>query len=146
MILDIGLTLEYLETKGVEVVGYQTKTLPAFFTRESDFEVNFNIETLAGFAKLFHTKRALSLCGGMFIASSIPKEYSMDKALIDNAINNALIEMDHLGIKGKEATPYLLGKVVELTQGKSLDSNIQLVFNNCRLASLISVELTNLGG
>ena len=145
-ILDIGLTLEYLETKGVEVLGYQTKTLPAFFTRESDFDVNFKMDTAFDIAKLFHMKRALNLRGGMLVANPIPKEFSMEKSLIDNAINDAVKEMDVLGIKGKESTPYLLGKVVELTKGKSLASNIELVFNNCKVASLISIELNKLGG
>lgn len=144
-ILDIGLTLEYLETKGVEVIGYQTKTLPAFYTRESDFEVNFKIDTPFDIANLFYTKRQLNLRGGMLIANPIPESHSMDKEVMDTVIKNAIKEMDQLGIKGKEATPYLLGKVVELTKGKSLVSNIELVFNNCRLASLISVELNKLG-
>lgn len=145
-ILDIGLTLEYLETKGVEVVGYQTKTLPAFYTRDSDFEVNFKIDTPFDIANLFYTKQQLNLRGGMLIANPIPVEYSMDKDMIDKAINEAVVEMKNLGIKGKETTPYLLGKIVEITKGSSLKSNIQLVFNNCRLATLISIELNNLGG
>mgnify|MGYP000409465066 FL=1 len=141
-ILDIGLTLEYLETKGVPVVGYQTKTLPAFYTRESDFNVNFKIDTPKEIAHVFETKLQLGLHGGMLVANPIPKEYSLDKNEMDTVINNAIIEMDKLGIKGKETTPYLLGKIVELTKGKSLASNIQLVYNNCRLASLISNEFT----
>ena len=141
-ILDIGLTLEYLETKGVPVVGYQTKTLPAFYTRESDFNVNFKIDTPKEIAHVFETKLQLGLHGGMVVANPIPKEYSLDKNEMDTVINNAIIEMDKLGIKGKETTPYLLGKIVELTKGKSLASNIQLVYNNCRLASLISNEFT----
>ena len=141
-ILDIGLTIEYLETKGVPVVGYQTKTLPAFYTRESDFNVNFKIDTPKEIAHVFETKLQLGLHGGMLVANPIPKEYSLDKNEMDTVINNAIIEMDKLGIKGKETTPYLLGKIVELTKGKSLASNIQLVYNNCRLASLISNEFT----
>lgn len=143
-ILDIGLTMEYLETKGVEVVGYQTKTLPAFYTRDSDFQVNFKIDTPEEIALVFHTKQALNLRGGMLVANPIPKEYSMDKNLIDNAINDAIIEMDKLGIKGKETTPYLLGKIVEITKGTSLEANIKLVYNNCKVASLISVALNKL--
>jgi len=145
-ILDIGLTLEYLETKGVEVIGYQTKTLPAFYTRESDFEVNFKIDTALEIASVYKTKQALKLRGGMLITNPIPEAFSMDKNVIDEAINNALVEMDKLGIKGKEATPYLLGKIVEITKGNSLKSNIQLVFNNCFLASQIARELTIMGG
>ena len=143
-ILNIGLTMEYLETKGVEVIGYQTKTLPAFYSRESDFEVNFKIDTAEEIASVFHTKQALNLRGGMLVANPIPKEFSMDKELIDGAINEALVEMDKLGIKGKEATPYLLGKVVEITKGTSLEANIKLVYNNCKVASLISVALHKL--
>ena len=143
-ILDLGLTLEYLETKGVEVVGYQTKALPAFYTRDSDFEVNFKIDTASEIANVFNTKLELNLRGGMLVTNPIPKEYSMDSALIAKAIDEAVIEMKNLGIKGKETTPYLLGKIVELTKGESLKSNIQLVYNNCLLATLISVELNKL--
>ena len=144
-ILDIGLTLEYLETKGVPVIGYQTEMLPAFYTRESDYKVNFRIDTPDEIAQVIHTKNALGLQGGMLVANPIPSAYSMPKALIDQAIEEALEEMDKLGITGKETTPYLLGKVVELTKGKSLESNIQLVYNNCRLAAQISSCLQKLG-
>lgn len=140
-ILDIGLTLEYLETKGVEVIGYKTKTLPAFYTRESDFNVNFKIDDPKEIANMFTIKQDLNLRGGMLVANPIPEEFSMNKKEIDDVINNAIIEMDKLGIKGKETTPYLLGKVVELTKGKSLESNIALVYNNCKVASLIAKEL-----
>jgi pseudouridine-5'-phosphate glycosidase len=144
-ILDIGLTLEYLETKGVPVIGYTTKTLPAFYSRESDFKVNFKIDTPLEIAELIKTKKELNLQGGMLIANPIPKALSMPKEVIDKAINEALVEMDKLGIKGKETTPYLLGKIVEITKGKSLESNIGLVYNNCKLAALISFELNKLG-
>ncbi len=144
-ILDVGLTLEYLETKGVPVIGYGTKSLPAFYSRESDFEVNFKIDFPDDIAKLIKTKKELRLRGGMLVANPIPKEYSMPKEVINKAINEALVEMDHLGIKGKEATPYLLGKIVELTKGKSLESNIKLVYNNCALAAQIASELKKLG-
>ena len=142
-ILDLGLTLEYLETKGVEVIGYQTKSLPAFYTRSSDFEVNYKIDTPEEIADVFYTKQELKLRGGMLITNPIPEEYSMDPKIINKAIDEAVIEMDTLGIKGKDTTPYLLGKIVELTQGNSLKSNIQLVYNNCKLASKISVALYN---
>lgn len=142
-ILDLGLTLEYLETKGVEVIGYQTSSLPAFYTRTSDFNVNFKIDTPEEIANVFHMKQELNLRGGMLIANPIPKEYSMDPSLINKAIEEAIKEMDRLEIKGKETTPYLLGKIVELTKGNSLKSNIQLVYNNCKLASQISVALHN---
>jgi len=144
-ILDIGLTLEYLETKGVPVIGFQTSVLPAFFSRESDFNVNFKIDTVEEIARMIKTKKDLGLHGGMLVANPIPEEYSMDKNVINQAIDQAIIEMDTLGIKGKEATPYLLGKVVELTKGSSLKSNIQLVYNNCKVAAQISVALAALG-
>jgi pseudouridine-5'-phosphate glycosidase len=143
-ILDLGLTLEYLETKGVEVIGYQTKSLPAFYTRTSDYEVNFKIDTPEEIASVFHTKQELALRGGMLITNPIPKEYSMDPKIINKAIDEAILEMDKLGIKGKDTTPYLLGKIVEITGGNSLKSNIQLVYNNCKVASQISVALNTL--
>lgn len=139
-ILDLGLTLEYLETKGVPVIGYQTTMLPAFYSRESNFKVNFKIETPREIAQVLKTKFELSLNGGILVTNPIPVEYSMDNQLINKAIDKALLEMDKLGIKGKEQTPYLLGKVVELTEGKSLESNIALVYNNCKLAAKISAE------
>jgi len=143
-ILDIGLTLEYLETKGVPVIGYQTEILPAFYSRESDFKVNFKIDTPRAIAKLIKTKDDLKLKGGMLVANPIPKDLSMPKEIIDNAINKAIEEMNKLGIEGKETTPYLLGKIVELTAGKSLESNIGLVYNNCKLAAKISQALSKL--
>lgn len=143
-ILDLGLTLEYLETKGVEVIGYQTKSLPAFYTRTSDYEVNFKIDTPEEIAKVFYMKQQLKLRGGMLITNPIPEEYSMDPKMINKAIDEAIIEMDKLGIKGKETTPYLLGKIVEITGGSSLQSNIQLVYNNCKVASQISVSLQSI--
>jgi len=143
-ILDLGLTLEYLETKGVPVIGYKTKTLPAFYSAESDFEVNFKIDSAAEIARLIHTKFELGLDGGLLVANPIPTDMSMDKKVIDSAINEALIEMNALGIKGKETTPFLLSKIAGLTKGKSLESNIALVYNNCKLGAAISVEISNL--
>jgi pseudouridine-5'-phosphate glycosidase len=137
-ILDLGLTMEYLETKGVPVVGYQTADLPAFYSRTSDFKVNFKMDTPQEIAHMLKTKFELSLNGGMLVTNPIPEDYSMENELINKAIEDALMEMDQLGIKGKEQTPFLLGKIVELTEGKSLESNIALVYNNCRLASKIS--------
>lgn len=144
-ILDLGLTLEYLETKGVPVLGYQTTVLPAFYTRESDFNVNFKVESAAEIADLMRTKETLQLGGGILVTNPIPKAYSMDKTVIDQAINQAIDEMQQQGIHGKEATPYLLGKIVELTKGSSLSSNIQLVYNNCKLAAQIALEYNHIG-
>ena len=144
-ILDLNLTLEYLETKGVPVIGYKTKSLPAFYSQDSDYEVNFKIDTAKEIAELIKTKIMLELKGGMLVANPIPDAYSMPKEEINQAIDEAIIEMNKLGIKGKETTPYLLGKIVELTKGKSLESNIALVYNNCRLAARIAKELSQLG-
>ena len=143
-ILDLGLTLEYLETKGVPVIGYQTEELPAFYTRKSGFKVDYLLDTPEELAKTFHVKEELGLKGGMLVANPIPEEYSMDPATIHGAIEQALSECKASGIHGKETTPFLLAKVKELTGGDSLDSNIQLVFNNARLAAKTAVSLCEL--
>ena len=140
-ILDLGLTLEYLETKGVPVIGYGTNELPAFYTRHSGFGVDYRADSPAELAAMFTAQRELGLKGGMLVTNPIPEEYSMDKAVIDAAIEQALKEAEEAGIKGKETTPFLLAKVVELTGGNSLDSNIQLVLNNARLAAKTAAEL-----
>ena len=140
-ILDLGLTLEYLETKGVPVIGYGTNELPAFYTRHSGFGVDYRADSPAELAAMFNAQRELGLKGGMLVTNPIPEEYSMDKAVIDAAIEQALKEAGEAGIKGKETTPFLLAKVVELTGGDSLDSNIQLVLNNARLAAKTAAEL-----
>ena len=139
-ILDLGLTLEYLETHGVTVIGYGTDELPAFYTRKSGFGVDYELDTPAELAKAFHVKRELGLRGGLLVTNPIPEEYSMDKAVIDAAIDQAIKEASEKGIKGKETTPFLLAKVVELTGGDSLDSNIALVLNNARLAAKTAAE------
>ena len=142
-ILDIGLTLEYLETKGVPLYGYQTDILPAFYTRESNFKIN-KINSEQEIAKILNTKWNLGLNGGVVIANPIPEEYSMHREAIDKTILDALKEAEEKGIKGKDTTPFLLEKVQKLTQGKSLEANIQLVFNNAKLASKIAIELSKL--
>ena len=134
-ILDLGLTLEYLETHGVPVVGYGTKELPAFYTRKSGFFVDYRMDTPEEIAKAFKTQNELGLRGGMLVTNPIPEEYSMDADVINNAIAQAVEEAKEQGIHGKETTPFLLAKIKELTGGNSLDSNIQLVFNNARLAA-----------
>ena len=143
-ILDLGLTLEYLETKGVTVIGYGTDELPAFYTRRSGFGVDYNLGTPEELAKAFHVKLELGRRGGMLVTNPIPVEYSMDKAVIDKAIDAALAEAKTRGIHGKAVTPFLLAKVKELTGGDSLDSNIQLVYNNARLAAATAAELAKL--
>ncbi|MBQ2960850.1 MAG: pseudouridine-5'-phosphate glycosidase [Oscillospiraceae bacterium] len=140
-ILDLGLTLEYLETKGVPVMGFGTDELPAFYTRKSGFGVDYRVDTPEELAAMFKAQRELGFKNGMLVTNPIPEEYAMDKAVIDAAIDQALKESVEQGIKGKETTPFLLARVSELTGGDSLDSNIQLVFNNAKVAALTAVEL-----
>ena len=140
-ILDLGLTLEYLETHGVPVIGYGTDELPAFYTRKSGFGVDYRVDSPAELAAMFRAQRDLGYKGGMLVTNPIPEEYSMDKAVIDKAIEEALAQAKAQGIHGKETTPFLLAKVVELTGGDSLDSNIQLVLNNARVAAKTACEL-----
>ena len=134
-ILDLGLTLEYLETKGVPVIGFGTEELPAFYTRHSGFKVDYRIDTPEELAAAFKAKMDCGLKGGMLVTNPIPEEFSMPKEVIDQAIEQALREMDEAGIHGKQCTPFLLAKVKDLTGGESLASNIQLVLNNARLAA-----------
>lgn len=138
-ILDLRLTLEYLETHGVPVVGYQTDSLPAFFARDSEFSVDYRLETPLEIAHALRVKWALNLSGGVVIANPIPHAYAMPRSVIDAAIQTALKEADAQGIRGKESTPFLLARVNALTGGNSLTSNIQLVLNNARLAAAIAV-------
>ena len=140
-ILDLGLTLEYLETKGVPVLGYQTKELPAFYTRKSGFPVDYQVDTPKDLAKALKVQADLGLRGGILVTNPIPEEYSMDPAVINQAIDEAIRQANEQGIHGKATTPFLLAKVKELTGGDSLDSNIQLVFNNARLAAQTAAEL-----
>ncbi|SEF96627.1 pseudouridine-5'-phosphate glycosidase [Caloramator fervidus] len=141
-ILDIGLTLEYLETFGVPVVGYKTDEFPAFYTRKSGFKLDFSIDSVQELAKFISVKWELGLKGGVVIANPIPEEYEMDYETINKAIEDALKEAEESKIKGKEITPFLLEKIKEITQGKSLEANIQLVYNNARLAANLSKELS----
>ena len=143
-ILDLGLTLEYLETKGVPVLGYGTDELPAFYTRESGLGVDARVDTPEDLAAIFQAQRDLGLKTGMLVTNPIPQQYAMDKTVIDKAIDQALAESHEQGIHGKETTPFLLARVAELTGGDSLDSNIQLVFNNARLGAAAAVELAKL--
>lgn len=138
-ILDIGLTLEYLETMGVPVIGYNTDELPAFYSVKSGFPVDFNLKTPLEIAHYLNIKDQLGLKNGVIIAQPIPLEFDFDSKIINAAIEKALILQKELGIKGKESTPFLLSKVKELTHGESLNSNIALVKNNVQLASEIAV-------
>lgn len=134
-ILDLGLTLEYLETKGVPVIGYGTEELPAFYTRSSGFKVDYRIDTPEELAAVFKAQNDLALGGGMLVTNPIPEEFSMSADAINAAIDQAIAECNEKGIHGKETTPFLLARVAELTGGNSLASNIQLVYNNARLAA-----------
>lgn len=140
-ILDIGLTLECLETRGVAVVGYQTEDMPAFYTQKSGYKVDYKLDTAKQIAEAFYCKNAVGLRGGMLVANPIPKQYAMDEQRINAAIAEALAEADQAGISGKKITPFLLDKVQKLTGGDSLESNIELVFNNAKLASNVAKEL-----
>lgn len=139
-ILDLGRTLEYLETKGVPVIGYQTEMLPAFYTRDSDFKVNYRLDSPKEIADMLKAKWELGMHGGVLITNPIPSEYSMDKDYINKKIDEAIIKMNKEGIIGKDQTPFLLKTIVELTGGNSLEANIKLVYNNCKLASAIAKE------
>ena len=138
-ILDLGLTLEYLETMGVPVIGFGTETLPAFYTRESDFRVDYRIDTPEELAAAFKAGHEMGMKSGMLVTNPIPEEFAMPRAVIDAAINQAIGECNEKGIKGKETTPFLLARVAELTGGDSLASNIQLVFNNAKVAAQTAV-------
>ena len=141
-ILDLGLTLEYLETKGVPVIGYQTDELPAFYTRHSGFNVDYRIDSPEELAAAFKAKLDMGLKGGMLVTNPIPEQYSMPADVINKAIDQAIEESKQRGIHGKQTTPFLLAKVKELTGGDSLASNIQLVLNNARLAAKTAAALT----
>ncbi len=143
-ILDIGLTLEYLETHGVPVVGYQTEEMPAFYTRKSGYKVDYKLDTPEEIAKMLKAKWDLGLNGGMVVANPIEEQYQMDYDIITDAINKAVKQADENGIKGKDTTPFLLAKVKEITGGDSLESNIMLVYNNASLGAKIAVELSKI--
>ena len=139
-ILDLPLTMEYLETKGVNVIGYQTDELPAFYTRKSGLKVVWRCDTPKEIADIWKVQKDIYPGTGLLVTNPIPEEYSMDSDYINREIDIAIKEMNKLGIKGKDTTPYLLKTIVELTNGKSLESNIKLVYNNCKLASRIAVK------
>ena len=143
-ILDLGLTLEYLETNGVPVIGYGTKELPAFYTRSSGFSVDYRMDTPEELAAAFKAQNDMALGGGMLVTNPIPQEYAMPADVINAAIDQAVSEAAAQGIHGKETTPFLLARVAELTGGDSLASNIQLVFNNARLAARTAVAYCSL--
>lgn len=145
-ILDLELTLEYLETKGVEILGYQTKELPAFYTQKSGFNLDYKMERPNDIAKLMHAKWDLGLTGGIVVANPIPKEFSLDEEKIAKIIEQSLVKADKLKIKGKDITPYLLSNIKETTKGDSLEANLELVFNNAKLAAQIAKQYALLQG
>ena len=145
-ILDLPLTLEYLETLGVAVVGYQTDSLPAFYTVESDCKVDYRIDDVRQIAEVLLAKWSTGLSGGMVIANPVPLQFALPRARVDAAIAQAVQEAADQRIGGKEVTPFLLARVSELTGGDSLATNIELVLNNARLASAIAIHLCDLGG
>ena len=139
-ILDLPLTLEYLETMGVPVLGYKTEDLPAFYTSKSGLKVDYRVDSPEEMARIIKEKRDSGLAGGILLTNPIPEEFAMDKEVIDNAIETAIRRMDRLGIKGKDCTPFLLKTIVELTGGESLESNIKLVCNNAAVGSEVAKE------
>ncbi|MED1471060.1 pseudouridine-5'-phosphate glycosidase [Bacillus salipaludis] len=143
-ILDLGLTMEYLETKGVPVIGYQTDVLPAFYTRTSEFPLNLRADDVETIASTLKVKWDLNLKGGAVIANPIPEEYAMDEKKINSVIETALKEAEEKHISGKNVTPFMLGKVKELTEGKSLDANIALVKNNAVVGAKIAVSFNGM--
>ena len=140
-VLDIGRTLEYLETKGVPVVGYRTDSVPAFYTRSSGFAVDYRVETAAEIAAAMDAKRDMGLSGGLVVANPIPAGHALEDDEINVVIDAAIGEMQRLGITGKDTTPFLLAKIAERTAGRSLAANIELVLNNARLAAEIAAAL-----
>ena len=143
-ILDLGLTLEYLETKGVAVIGYRTNELPAFFTRTSGYKVPMRMDTPLEIASAIYAKDVMNLGGGMLVCNPIPEQYSMNADYIESVIAEAVSEANALGVKGKDITPFLLDKIQKITGGESLESNIKLVLNNAALASKVASELSRL--
>lgn len=145
-ILDIGLTLQYLETRGVPVIGYQTEVLPGFYSRETDFPVDYRLDSAEAVASVMRIRRDLSIEGGVVVANPIPAEHSMDRTETEGAIDRALAEADAQGVSGKDTTPFLLERLVDLTGGASLDANIALVRNNARLAADVALAFASDGG
>jgi len=143
-ILDIGLTLEYLETKGVPVIGYKTSELPAFYSTKSGFNVDYRVDAAIEIASILKTKWDLSIDGGVLVTNPIPVAFELESSVMNEAINLAIVEADNENITGKKITPYLLSKVNEITKGKSLVANIKLIKNNADLAAKIAVHFSKI--
>ncbi len=143
-ILDLPRTLEYLETKGVPVLGYQTDVLPAFYTSKSPYKLNSRVESVEEIAQMDKVSHELDLSAGSLVVNPIPTEHELDAAYIDEIIAQAVVEAEKAGITGKDMTPFLLGKIVELTGGESLKANIQLVYNNAKVGARIAKAYSEL--
>lgn len=143
-ILDLGFTMEILETKGVPVLGYNTECLPAFFTRTSKYKIDYNCKTPEEIARICKAKRDNELHGGVLITNPVSEEYSLPEEKINKVIDEAIKEMEEKGVKGKDETPFLLSKIVELTGGKSLETNIALILSNALLGAKIATEFVKL--
>jgi pseudouridylate synthase len=141
-ILDIGLTLEKLETLGVPVLGYRTDDFPAFYTRTSGYAVPLRVDSAEDIAALMRAKDELGIAGGISVANPIPESDEIPHEQIDAIIDQALADMDARGISGKDATPYLLGRIVEITGGASLEANIALVKSNAHLGAEVAAAFT----
>lgn len=143
-ILDLPRTMEYLETKGVPVIGYQTDVLPAFYTRTSSIPLQLSANDTNELASIINTKRSLGLKGGVLVMNPIPAEHSMDEAMINQVIDQAIVSAAQQGIAGKDVTPYLLKTIVEQTEGQSLKANMELVFNNAQVGAQLAVAYYSL--
>lgn len=143
-VLDIGRTLEYLETQGVPVVGFQTNTLPAFYSRESNFAVDYRVDSADEIAATMHSKWSMGIAGGLVIANPVPADYSLDADEIEELIADAIEQMNRDGITGKATTPFLLSRIAEQTSGRSLTTNIHLILNNAKLAASIACAYSRL--
>lgn len=143
-ILDIGLTLEYLETNGVPVVSVGQPGFPAFFTRDSGFKADFQLDTPEEQAAFIRTKWQLGLGGGVVVSNPVPEECAMPTEEISAIIQQALGEAGRQGVKGKAVTPFLLGRIKELTGGRSLATNIALVKHNALVGARMAVALNAL--
>lgn len=143
-ILDIPLTLEYLETKGVPVVSYRSDRLPAFYSSQSPYSPDYRLDDPADIARIFHLQQEMGLSNGMLVCNPVPGQYEIPQEEINPVIEQAVREAEEKGIHGKDSTPFLLDRVKQITGGRSLDTNIQLVYNNVRLASEIAKALAAL--
>ena len=143
-ILDLALTIEYLETFGVPVLGYKTDKFPAFYTRDSGYKVDYKVDTAKDIANILNTKWSLGLEGGVLVCNPIPEEYEMDKDYINKIIDDTVKEAKDKNISGKDVTPFILAKLHSVTENKSLKANKELVYNNCKVAANIAYEYSNL--